>query len=143
MSEEEKRRLPVSNIYSHNAFMMLNKEHEAERLAKVYKETNKEREEWRTSIQRQRDNKQKRTAVVIIQKYTCKWMGRHTYLKLLLATTFTQCCYRQLRARKLLERLKQEAMELSIKPVSDSRMNHLEERGNDTVQVRSQIQILE
>jgi len=101
MSEEEKRRLPVSNIYSHNAFMMLNKEHEAERLAKVYKETNKECEEWRTSIQRQRDNKQKRTAVVIIQKYTCKWMGRHTYLKLLLATTFTQCCYKAIACKKI------------------------------------------
>jgi hypothetical protein len=37
--------------------MILDKKREAERLAKVYKETNKEREEWRTSIQRQRDNK--------------------------------------------------------------------------------------
>jgi hypothetical protein len=26
--------------------------------------------------------------VVIIQKYTQKWMGRHAYLKLLSATTF-------------------------------------------------------
>jgi hypothetical protein len=31
---------------------MLDKEHEAERLAKVYKETNKESEECITSIQR-------------------------------------------------------------------------------------------
>ena len=37
--------------------MILDKKREAERLAKVYKEINKEREEWRTSIQRQRDNK--------------------------------------------------------------------------------------
>ena len=38
-----------------------------------------------------------------------------------------------LHARKELQRLKQKAKELSIKPVSDSRMNHLEERGNDTI----------
>jgi hypothetical protein len=137
MSKEEKRRLQFSYIYAHNAFMMLDKECEAERHAKAYKETNKEREEWRTSIQRQRDNKRKRIAVVIIQKYTHKWMGRHAYLKLLSATTFIQCCYRQLRARKELQRLKQEAKELSIKPVGDSKTNHLDERGNDTIQVRS------
>jgi hypothetical protein len=29
---------------------MLDKEREAERLAKVYKETNKEREEWRALV---------------------------------------------------------------------------------------------
>ena len=40
-----------------------------------------------------------------------------------------------MRARKELQQLKQEAMELSIKPVGDSRMNHLEERGNDTIRV--------
>jgi hypothetical protein len=45
MSKEEKLRFRVSNIYAHNAFMMLDKEHEAEQLAKVYKETNKESEE--------------------------------------------------------------------------------------------------
>jgi hypothetical protein len=39
-----------------------------------------------------------------------------------------------LRARKELQRLQQEAKEFSIKLVSDSRMNHLEERGNDTIQ---------
>jgi hypothetical protein len=48
--------------------------------------------------------------------------------------TFIQCCCRQLRARKELQRLQQEAKEFSIKLVSDSRMNHLEERGNDTIQ---------
>jgi hypothetical protein len=36
---------------------MLDKEREAKRLAKVYKETNKEREEWRASVQRRRDKK--------------------------------------------------------------------------------------
>jgi hypothetical protein len=67
---------------------MLDKEGEVERLAKVYKETNKEREEWRASVQRQRDKKQKRAAVVIILLYTRKWMARRVYLKLLSATTF-------------------------------------------------------
>jgi hypothetical protein len=67
---------------------MLDKEGEVERLAKVYKETNKEREEWRASVQRQRDKKQKRAAVVIILLYTRKWMARCVYLKLLSATTF-------------------------------------------------------
>jgi hypothetical protein len=37
--------------------MMFYKERETERLAKVYKKTNKEREEWRVSVQRQRDKK--------------------------------------------------------------------------------------
>jgi hypothetical protein len=40
-------------------------------------------------------------------------------------------------ARKELQRLQKEAKELSIQLVGDSRMNHLEERGNDTIQVRS------
>jgi len=68
--------------------MMLDKEGEVERLAKVYKETNKEREEWRASVQHQRDKKQKRAAVVIILLYTRNWMARRVYLKLLSATTF-------------------------------------------------------
>jgi hypothetical protein len=45
ISKEEKRRLRVSNIYAHNAFVMLDKEREPERFAKVYKETNKVCEE--------------------------------------------------------------------------------------------------
>jgi hypothetical protein len=45
MSKKEKLRFRVSHIYAYNAFMMLDKECEAERFAKVYKETNKEREE--------------------------------------------------------------------------------------------------
>jgi hypothetical protein len=40
-------------------------------------------------------------------------------------------------ARKELQRLQKEAKELSIQLVGDSRMNHLEERGNDTIQERS------
>jgi hypothetical protein len=45
ISKEKKPRLRVSNIYDHNASMMLDKEHEVERIAKVYKETNKKHEE--------------------------------------------------------------------------------------------------
>jgi hypothetical protein len=52
MSKEEKQRLHVSNIYDHNASMKLDKEREAKRIAKIYKETNKEHEEWRASVQR-------------------------------------------------------------------------------------------
>jgi hypothetical protein len=40
-------------------------------------------------------------------------------------------------ARKELQRLQKEAKELSIQFVGDSRMNHLEERGNDMIQARS------
>jgi hypothetical protein len=47
LDKEEKWRLRVLNIYDQNAFMMLDKEREAEQLAKVYKETNREREECR------------------------------------------------------------------------------------------------
>jgi hypothetical protein len=39
-------------------------------------------------------------------------------------------------ARKELQILKQEAYEISIVPVGDMRTNHLEERGNDTIQER-------
>jgi hypothetical protein len=42
-------------------------------------------------------------------------------------------------ARKELQRLQKEATELSIQLVGDSRMNHLEERGNDTIQARSNL----
>jgi myosin heavy subunit len=112
---------------------MLDKERVVEQLAKVYKETNKECEEWRASVQRQRNKKQKRVTMVIIQKYTHKWMTRRVYLKLLSTTIFIQCCCRQLRARKELQRLKQEAKVLCIKPIGDFRMNLIEERGNDTI----------
>jgi len=39
--------------------------------------------------------------------------------------------------RKELQRLQKKAKELSIQLCGDSRMNHLEERGNDTIQARS------
>jgi Skp family chaperone for outer membrane proteins len=40
-------------------------------------------------------------------------------------------------ARKELQKLQKEAKELTTQLASDSRMNHLEERGNDTIQARS------
>jgi hypothetical protein len=52
-------------------------------------------------------------------------------------STFIQSCWRQLLARKELQRLQKEAKELSIQLVGDSRMNHLEERANDMIQARS------
>jgi len=39
--------------------------------------------------------------------------------------------------KKELQRLQTKAKELSIQLVGDSRMNHLEERGNDTIEARS------
>ena len=50
--------------------------------------------------------------------------------------TFIQSCWWQLLARKELQRLKKKAKELSIQLVGDSRMNHLEKRGNDTIQAK-------
>jgi len=55
------------------------------------------------------------------------------------AATFIQSCWRRLFARKALQSLQQEANKLSIQLVSDSRTNHLEERGNDTIQARSNL----
>jgi hypothetical protein len=53
------------------------------------------------------------------------------------AATFIQSCWRRLLARKELQRLQKEAKELSIQLIGDSRTNHLEERGNDTIQEMS------
>jgi hypothetical protein len=49
------------------------------------------------------------------------------------AATFIQSCWRPLLARKELQRLQNEAKELSIQLVGDLRTNHLEERGNETI----------
>jgi hypothetical protein len=49
------------------------------------------------------------------------------------AATFIQSCWRRLLARKENQRLQKEAKEFSIQLVGDSRMNHLEEKGNDTI----------
>ena len=54
--------------------------------------------------------------VVTMQKYIWKWIAIHAYLKLLSATTFIQCCWRQVQVRKELQRLQQEAKELFIIP---------------------------
>jgi hypothetical protein len=51
-----------------------------------------------------------------------------------MAATFIQSCWQRLLGRKELQK---EAKELSIQLTGDSRMNHLEERGNDTIQERS------
>jgi hypothetical protein len=53
------------------------------------------------------------------------------------AATFIKSCWRRLLARKELQRLQKEAKELSIQLVGHSRTNYLEERGNDTIQERS------
>ena len=81
--------------------------------------------------------KQKRAEMIIIKKYVCKWMTRRAYLKLSSATTFIQCCWRHVQARKELLRIQQEAKELSIIPIGNSMMNHLKDRGNDTIQEMS------
>jgi len=51
--------------------------------------------------------------------------------------TFIQSFWRRLLVRKELQRLQKEAKELSIQLVSDLRKNQLEDKGNDTIQVRS------
>jgi hypothetical protein len=45
----------------------------------------------------------------------------------------------QVRVRKELQRLQREANELFVKTIGDSRTNYLKERGNDTIQERSDL----
>ena len=85
-------------------------------------------------VQRQKNERQGRAVVVIIQKYVRKWLVRRAYLKFLSVTTSIQCCWRKVLARRGFRRLKQEATEVTINPIQDSRANLLEEGGNDTVQ---------
>jgi len=54
-----------------------------------------------------------------------------------MAATFIQSCWQRLLVGKKLQRLQKEVKELSIQLVDDSRTNHLEKRGNDTIQARS------
>jgi hypothetical protein len=81
--------------------------------------------------------------VVIIQNYGRKWLVRCAYLKFLSVTTFMQCCWRKVLAIREFQRLKQEAAEVANNHIQDSRVNLLEEGGNDmiescdTTQVRS------
>jgi hypothetical protein len=49
--------------------------------------------------------------------------------------TLIQSCWRRLLARKELQRLQKEAKTLSFIPVNDSRTNHIEKTGNDTIWV--------
>ena len=85
-------------------------------------------------VQRQKDERQRRVAVFIIQKYVRKWLERRAYLKFLSVTTSIQCCWRKVLAIRGFRRLKQQATEVTINPIQDSRANLLEERGNDMVQ---------
>jgi hypothetical protein len=74
----------------------------AKRITKVYKETNKEREEWSSNS--------------TLKGCKTKESNNDYHsnnLKLLLATTFIQYCWRQLLVRKELLRLKQEANEMA------------------------------
>jgi hypothetical protein len=50
--------------------------------------------------------------------------------------TFIQSYWRQVLTRNELWSIKQETCETSITLIGDSRMNYLEERGNDTIQER-------
>ena len=72
--------------------------------------------------------------MVIIQKNVRKWLVRRAYLKFFLVTTSIQCCWREVLTIRELRRLKQEATEVAINPIQDSRAKLLEEGGNDMVQ---------
>ena len=72
---------------------------------------------WEKEVQRQKNERWRRAAVVIIENYVRKWLVRRAYLKFLSVTTSIQ-----------------EATKVAINPIQDSRANLLEEGGNDTVQ---------
>ena len=72
--------------------------------------------------------------MVIIQKYVRKWLVQRAYLKFLSVIISIQCCWRKVLAIRGFRRLKQEATEVTIDVIQDSRANLLEEGGNDTVQ---------
>jgi len=78
--------------------------------------------------------KQKIVAMVIIQKYVCKWLVMRPYLKSLSAAISIQCYWGQVLVRREFQRFKQHAYETTIIPIKDSMTNLLEERGNDMVQ---------
>jgi hypothetical protein len=81
-----------------------------------------------------KNERRRRVIVVIIQKYVRKWLVRRAYLKFLSVTTSIQCCWRKVLAIKEFWRLKQETNEVTRNTIQDSRVNRLEEGGNDTVQ---------
>ena len=80
-----------------------------------------------------KNERRRRVAVVIIQKYERKWLVRRAYLKFLAVTISIQCCWRKVLAIREFRRFKQEANEVATNPIQDSRANILEKGGNDTV----------
>jgi myosin heavy subunit len=89
---------------------------------------------WEKEVQRQKNERRRRAAVVIIQNYVRKWLVRRAYLRFLSVTTSIQCCWRKVLAIREFRRLKQEATGVTTNHIQDSRANLLEEGGNDTVQ---------
>ena len=96
---------------------------------------------WVKEVERQKNERRKRAAVVIIQKYVRKWVVQRAYLKFFLVTTSIQCCWRKVLVIMEFRRLKQEATEVTTNPIQDSRANLHEEGGNDTVQPCDTIQV--
>jgi hypothetical protein len=68
---------------------------------------------WEKEVQHQKNERRRRAAVVIIQKYVRKWLVRRAYLKFLSLTTSIQCCWRKVLAIREFRRLKQEATEVA------------------------------
>jgi len=60
---------------------------------------------WENEVQRQKNERRRRAAVVIIQKYVRKWLVRCAYLKFLSITTSIQCCWRKVLAIREFRRL--------------------------------------
>jgi len=113
--------------------MMLNKEREAKYLQRFIKKTNKERKEWRASVQRQRDKKTKEGSSGYHSKIYTQVDGKTCLFEILIGYYICSMLLQAIACKKRIQRLKQEAKELSIKPIGDSRTNHLKDRGNDTI----------
>jgi hypothetical protein len=62
---------------------------------------------WEKEVQRQKNERQRRVTVVIIQKHVRKWLVWRAYLKFLAVTTSIQCCWRKVLAIREFQRLKQ------------------------------------
>uniref|UniRef100_A0A2K1Z0E1 Uncharacterized protein n=1 Tax=Populus trichocarpa TaxID=3694 RepID=A0A2K1Z0E1_POPTR len=58
---------------------------------------------WEKEVQRQKNERRKRAAVVIIQNYVHKWLVRRAYLKFLSVTTSIQCCWRKVSNKGILK----------------------------------------
>jgi len=142
LKKEEKQRLRVSNIYDHNAFMMLDKEREAERLAKVYKKKNiknvKNGElQFSTKRIKMKEDNGCYHYIYIYIHARAQVEGKTFLFEIIIGYYVHTMLLQASAARKELQRLQHKAKEFSIKPVCDSRMNHLEERENDMIQARS------